>query len=241
MTRLWNEFKTDVRVQFRNKLYHIGIVISLLIAIALSQLVNMEQLGNAFPAIVVLIIGGTTMLYVAGMLIFEKDEGTISATIVTPMRDTEYLISKVGSLVMLATFETFLSLFGAMAILAFNEPPIWPDPVWLLLGIFSVGVVYTLVGLAMVVRYRSITEFMIPMAIVAVILQLPFLYFFGLVEHWSILVIPTSAPTMVIMGAYRDLAPWEQTYALGYTLLLLIALSVWAKAAFDKHIIEKMG
>jgi fluoroquinolone transport system permease protein len=241
MTRLWNEFKTDVRVQFRNKLYHIGIIISLLVAVALSQLVNMEQLGYAFPALVVLIIGGTTMLYVAGMVIFEKDEGTISATIVTPMRDTEYLISKVASLVMLATFETFLSLAGAMAILAFNEPIIWPNPVWLVLGIFAIGVVYTLVGLAMVVRYRSITEFLIPMAVVAVILQLPFLYFFGLVTHWSLLVIPTSAPTMVIMGAYRDLALWEQAYALLYTVLLLNSLSIWAKAAFDKHIIEKMG
>ncbi|MCF4099602.1 ABC transporter permease [Maritalea mediterranea] len=241
MTRFWHELKTDVRVQFRNKLYHIGIIISLLVAIVLSQLVNMEQLGYAFPALVVLIIGGTTMLYVAGMVIFEKDEGTIAAAVVTPLLDVEYLAAKVASLVLLATFETVLSLAGAMAILALGEPIIWPNPLWLVLGIIAVGVVYTLIGLALVVRYDSITEFLIPMAVVAVTLQLPFLYFFGLVEHWSLLVIPTSAPTMVIMGAYRDLALWEQIYALSYSTLLLLGLGIWAKAAFDKHIIENLG
>ncbi|AVX03262.1 hypothetical protein MXMO3_00730 [Maritalea myrionectae] len=241
MTRFWHEFKTDVRVQFRNKLYHIGIIIALLLALVLSQLVTMAQLAFAFPAIVVLIIGGTTMLYVAGMVIFEKDEGTIAAAIVTPLKDVEYIAAKTASLVTLATFETFLALAGAVAILAFKEPIIWPNPLWLVIGTASVGIVYTLVGLAMVVRYKSITEFLIPMAVVAVTLQMPFLYFFGLVEHWSLLIIPTSAPTMVIMGAYRDLVMWEQLYALGYTGALLIGLSIWAKAAFHKHIISRMG
>lgn len=241
MTRLWNQFKTDVRVQFRNKLYHIGIVISALIAIVLSQLVNMEQLGLAFPALVVLIIGGTTMLYVAGMVIFEKDEGTIAATVITPLRDREYLMAKVCSLVMLATLETFISLAGAIAILSFKEPIILPNPLWLVLGILSIGTVFTLIGIALVVRYKTITDFLLPMAFVAVTLQLPFLYFLGLVKHWSLLIIPTSAPTMVIMGAYRQLAGWEQIYAIAYTSILLVVLTFWAKAAFDKHIIEKMG
>lgn len=239
--RFWREFTTDVRVQFRNKLYHIGIVISLLIAGALAALVNMQQLAAAFPAIVILVIGGTTMLYVAGMIIFEKDEGTISAAVVTPMRESEYLVAKVASLVMLATLETFISLAGAVAILSFSEPIIWPNPIWLILGIIAVGAVYTLIGIAMVVRYKSITEFLLPMAFVAVLLQIPFLYFFGLVKHWSLLVVPTSAPTMVIMGAYRDLAAWEQFYAIGYTILLTVGLSAWAYFAFKKHITEKMG
>jgi fluoroquinolone transport system permease protein len=239
--RFWREFTTDVRVQFRNKLYHIGIIISLLIAGALAALVNMEQLAFAFPALVILVIGGTTMLYVAGMIIFEKDEGTISAAIVTPMRKGEYLAAKVASLVMLATLETFISLAGAIAILSFSEPIIWPNPIWLTLGILAIGAIYTLIGIAMVVRYKSITEFLLPMAFVAVLLQLPFLYFFGLVQHWSMLVVPTSAPTMVIMGAYRELAAWEQIYAIGYTSALTIALSAWAFFAFKKHITEKMG
>lgn len=241
LKRFWREFVTDVRVQFRNKLYHIGIIISVLVAGALAALVNMQQLAFAFPAIVILVIGGTTMLYVAGMIIFEKDEGTISAAIITPMRNEEYLAAKVASLVMLATFETLLSLGGAIGILAFSEPIIWPNPLWLTLGIIALGSVYTQIGIALVVRYKSITEFLLPMALIAVLLQLPFLYFFSLWDHWSMLIVPTSAPTMIIMGAYRDLAAWEQIYAICYTSALIVALSLWAFYAFKKHITEKTG
>jgi len=34
---------------------------------------------------------------------------------------------------------------------------------------------------------------------------------------------------------------WEQVYAIGYSMVTILALSLWAHAAFHKHIIQKMG
>ena len=70
MNRLMQAIKTDAKVQFRNNLYHVGIIISVLIAAVVAGLVAPSQMVNVIPAMILLIIGGTTMLYVAGMVIF---------------------------------------------------------------------------------------------------------------------------------------------------------------------------
>ncbi len=241
MRRLLQAIKTDMIVQFRNNLYHVGILISLLIAVALSQLASPNQLANVIPAAMLLIIGGTTMLYVAGMVIFEKDEGTIAATIVSPLKDVEYLTSKVVSLVLLATFESLISIYGAIGIHFMSGDAVWPNPVWLILGILSISVLFTLVGVAIVVRYQRITDFLIPMAGVAVLMQLPFMYFWGIFKHQSLLFIPTSAPTMLMEGAFRSLERWEAIYAVSFSGVAIVVLTYWAKSAFHTHITMKMG
>ncbi len=133
MTRLAQAIATDIRIQVRNGLYHVGVIISLIIAVALAQLTTPSTLGNVVPAAILLIIGGTTMLYVAGMMIFEKDEGTIAATIVSPLTTSEYLAAKLASLVLLATLESLVSIYGAVFIQMINGAVVWPNLVWLVL------------------------------------------------------------------------------------------------------------
>lgn len=241
MTRLLSAMKLDVMVQLRNHLYTIGITVGAMIAVALSQLVNPSQLLYVVPALMVIVVGGSTLLYVAGLIIFERDEGTINAIIVSPMRVSEYLWSKIITLTTLSTFEAVVMIGGAMLIMSYSEALIWPNLPLLLGGMIGMGAIYTLIGVIMIVRFDKITEFIMPMAAVAVILQLPFLHFLGLVEHPLFLLVPTSPPLVLMQGAYKQLLAWEWGYAIGYTLLLLIGLSLWANRAFKTHMIAKVG
>ncbi|MAT97046.1 MAG: hypothetical protein CL608_07885 [Anaerolineaceae bacterium] len=241
MTRLLSTMKTDVVVQVRTQLYTIGIGAGVLVAIALSQLADPDLLVSLVPTLMLLVVGGSTLLYVSAMIIFEKDEGTLRAMIVSPVRPSEYLWSKIITLTALATLEAVVMIGGAMLIMWFSGGLSLPNIPLLLLGIVAIGILYTLIGIVLVVRYSSITDYLLPMAGVAVILQLPFLYFLGWVEHWSFLLIPTSAPTVLMVGAYRPLAGWEWAYGVGYTAVLLVGLSIWAYRAFQTHIIEKVG
>ena len=68
MNRLMNEIKTGMVVQFRNGLYHVGIGVGVLVAIAVSQLINANILSLTMVGIMLLIIGGSTLLYVAAIL-----------------------------------------------------------------------------------------------------------------------------------------------------------------------------
>ena len=241
MNRLLAAMKMDVRLQVRTQLYSIGIGAGLLVAVALAWLARPEQLFSLIPTLMLLVVGGSTMLYVAAMILFEKEQGTLKATIVSPVRPSEYLWAKIITLTGLATLESLVMVGGAMLIMSFADEVTLPNIPLLLLGIVGIGIIYTLVGIVLIVRYDKITEFLIPLSAVAVVLQLPFLYFLGWVEHPLFLLIPTSAPTLLMRAAYGPLADWQWLYGVGYTAVLIIALTIWAHRAFEAHIIAKGG
>ena len=128
-----------------------------------------------------------------------------------------------------------------MAIMAFTQPLILPDIPVLIIGIVCMGVLYTLIGIVLIVRYDKITDFLMPMAIWATVLTLPFVYFLGWAPFDIFLLIPTSAPTVIMQGAYLELEPWKWVYAIGYTTILLVGLTIWAHRAFEHHIVQKGG
>jgi fluoroquinolone transport system permease protein len=241
MTRLLAAMKTDVMVQNRNHLYGIGIGIALLSGYIVSQITTAAALPTMIPIIMLFVVGGSTLLYVAGLLIFEKDEGTLSALIVSPLRRGEYLWSKIITLSFLATLESAI-LLGlsvyvmslSQAVAAFNIP-------LLFLGIIVMAVLYTLLGIILIVRYKQITDFLVPVLVLALVLQAPFLYFAGLIENPLFLIIPTSAPTMLMQAAWINLELWQWVYALGYSAVQLFGLTLWAFRAFDTHIVKKVG
>jgi len=241
MSRLLSTIKLDAIVQVRNNLYTIGIVAGIAVAIVLSQLTTPEQLPVVIPTVMMLVGGGSTLLYVSGMIIFEKDEGTINMAIVSPLRSSEYLLSKIITLTGLATLESTIMVIGTMVLMSFSADVTFPNIFVLYVGILAICVMYTLIGIGLVVRYDKITEFLIPMSGVAVILQMSFLYFLGLIKSPIFLLIPVSAPTMIMRGAYMELSAWEWLYGIGYTAVLLVGLSVWAYRAFQNHIVMKVG
>ncbi len=241
MTRLLSAMKLDVTVQVRNNLYSIGIGVGVLVALMLSQLITPEQLPVVIPTVMLLVIGGSTLLYVSGMILFEKDEGTINASFISPLRPSEYLASKTLTLTTLATIEAIVMIAGTTLLLSLGYDITLPNILILLVGVVAIGVIYTLIGIGLVVRYDKITEFLIPMSAIAVVLQLAFLYFIGFIESPIFLLIPVSAPTMIMVGAYQDLSTIEWLYGIGYTSILIIGLSVWAYRAFEKHIIQQVG
>ncbi|MEM7131146.1 MAG: hypothetical protein AAF702_32795 [Chloroflexota bacterium] len=241
MNRLFAAMKLDMTVQWRNNLYFIGLGAGALVAIALGQLSGPEQLPWTIPTLMLLVVGGSTLLYVAGMIMFEKDEGTLSATIVSPLRTSEYLGSKLITLTGLATLESVVMVGGAMLIMRLSSAVSLPNIPILFVGIIAIGLIYTLIGIILIVRYQSITDFLIPMSGIAVLLQLPFLYFLGWVELPLFLLIPTSAPSIIMKGAYMELSIWDWLYGIGYTAILIIGLSWWAYRAFHTFVVTKVG
>ena len=234
MNRFTAALRTDVITQVRNRLYIIGPVASILFAIFAGLVSNPSNYFRAIPVFLLLVVGGTTLMYVAAMILFEKDEGTLSAVTVSPLRTWEYLLSKVVSLSLLALLESLI-LIGLVT--RFQGSNL----LLLVFGNLVIGIIYTLIGIVMIVRYRSITDFLVPLLVVALVLQLPVLYFLGLIESPLLLIIPSSAPTMLIQSAWVPLTTGQWVYALVYSLALVVGLSIWAYRAFYRHIIMKVG
>jgi len=237
MTRLASAIKTDSIVQVRNNYYSVAVAAGITSAAVLSQLVGADSLSYAVPVIVLLVTGGTAMLYVMGLIIFEKDEGTLCATIVSPLRVAEYLWSKILTLSVLALFETVIAVGGAILIISRSSAIDLPIIPLLVLGVLAIGVIYTLAGIILVVRYDKITAALVPMGAIGAVLQVPALYFLGWFDHSVFLLVPTSAPTMLMQGAFVPLETWEWVYAVTVTALMVAALATWAHRAFRTHVV----
>lgn len=235
--RLGAAVRTDVVLQARNQLYGISVGVALVAAGGLAWLSPHDRLEATVPMALLMFVGGSTLLYAVAMLILERDDGTLSAVIVSPLRPAEYLLSKVITLSGLATLEALLTVGGALGVLSRSgEVPV-PGPL-LLVGVVLLAVMHVLVGLVLVVRYRRLMEVLIPMGAIATIMQLPAFYFVGALPHRAWLLIPTGAPTMFIRGGFAELTPWEWTYATVGSALTLLALWVAARRAFQRHVIE---
>ncbi|WP_404400423.1 ABC transporter permease [Pelagibacterium halotolerans] len=237
MTRLGAVIGNDLRVQLRNGLYVIGAVVSVIIAAAMAWLARPDQMALVAAAALILIGGGSTLLYVGAMIVFEKDEGTLRAIMVSPVTPSEYIGSKIATLTLICLFETAIMVGGAFAAMALSGPVDPPNFLPLIAATIATGGIYTAIGIVLVVRFDTITAFLVPVSLVAIVLQLPFVYFAGIFPHPALLAIPTSAPAMLSLAAWRDLAGWEWGYSVGYTLLLVTGLSGWARAAFVRHVV----
>jgi fluoroquinolone transport system permease protein len=234
MSRLLATMKLDVTIQWRNRLYAIGIGLSLMLALALGQFVSREALPQTLPLLFLFAVSGTTMLYVAGLLIFEKDDRTLEAIVVTPIHLSEYIGSKMITLTFLALLESLVVLALAYG---FSDYTILP----LIAGIVLMGMMLTLMGFVMIVRYNTITDFLVPVVAVNLVLQLPALYFTGTSDSLLWLILPTTAPTMLMWSAWHPIETWQLIYAVVYSVIIIAVLYRWALIAFNKHIILKEG
>lgn len=236
-TRLFSTIKLDVLVQWRQRLYIIGVGLAVLIGLGFRQMADAEALKTLLPVMFLLAVGGTTFIYIAGLIVFERAEHTLDAMFVSPLRLAEYLASKLISLTLLVLVEgtTLVLLAGGV------EGAYAPVINWLMIlgGTALMGAMLTLFGVILVVRFDTITDFLIPALLVAAPLQIPALYFAGLSDSPLWLVIPTSAPTMLIWGAWNGLEAWQLLYGIGYSLLVIAVAYVWASRAFTRHVIEK--
>jgi len=165
----------DVIVQFRNGFY---LVSAFFIAIWLGLLsllppdVTLDA-ARIVPAFLLLNLLITTFYFVGALVLLEKAEGTLAGVSVTPLRNVEYLLAKIISLVLLATAESLLILAPVVG-LAFAPLP-------LLAGVMLLGGLYTLLGFIAIVRYDSINEYLLPSVVWVVLLMLPLL---DLVDIW---------------------------------------------------------
>lgn len=234
MNRLAATTRLDMVVQVRSKLYAIAIGLAVLMGVGMRFLLPRDLMPTLLPLFYLFALGGTAYLFAAGMVIFEKSERTLDAQIVSPLRVNEYLIAKALSLLIVVLLESTLVLLIAYGFHGVN----------LLLffgGVTLMSVGLTLGGFVQVSRYKSVTDFLLPGATVLIVLQLPWLDLTGIAPSPLWYLIPTTAPTLLLMAAFEPIAAWEMVYAVGYSLVTIGVLFWWARRAFYNNLILKGG
>ncbi len=232
MNRLASTLAWDVRLQLRNGFYYAAAFTALIIILVFSQL-PLAEMKWVLPALLFSNLMVGTFYFVAGLVLLEKAERTLDAQIVTPLRPGEYLASKTLSLTGLALAENLLIVWLAYGA-DFRFLPAMG-------GMALISVFYTLLGFAIVIRYDSINEYLLPSFIYMLLIQLPMIDYFELWQNWIFYLHPMQAPLLLLKAAFLPIPRWEAVYGILYSALWTGLLMKWSRGAFRRFVITREG
>ncbi len=230
MIRLFAALQLDARLQLRNRVYLIVALAAFGLAFGLRALFTPEQLHFSMPLVALSGVSLTTFVLVGVLLLLERGEGTLDVVMVSPLRPAEYLASKLVTVSALALVESAL-IAGIAYGLGFSFP-------WLVLAVLLRASLVAAVGVAVGVRYRSITHFLLPVAALSVAFDLPILWYLELWPSPVFYLWPTLPSLLLAKAAFLPVDPLQLVYACVYGVLAVGAAVFWASRALDRFVVR---
>ena len=220
---LWAALKLDILVQARSRLYSVGLSVAVLMGLLVRFLIPESAKAAALAGFFLLALGGTTYMFSAVIVLWEKSQNTLAAVRVSPMNAATYVASKTLTLTLFATAE------AAIVYIVGGGWPVPPGP--LLLGALVLGAVYTFLGMAQVAPHDSVTGFLMPDAVLAsLLLQLPVFYLIDVGPSWLWHVIPSMPSLLILRSAELELSAGQWGYVVVGSVVALVGswwLALW--------------
>lgn len=220
MTAFVTALRWDIVVQARNGFYWASAFLVLAVGGLLLAVPASARTDAAawVPAILAVNLQITTFFFVAGLMLLERDEGTLTALAVTPFSPGGYLASRTITLTTLGAIET-----AAVVWIAFGTGGSW---LLILSGTAALGVIYTGLGAAVGSRYPSVNALLLPASVLVALLLLPLLPHFGIGPRAPFLLHPIEpALTLIRAGYATTVGPGELTFG-------VVGSVAWGAVAF---------
>jgi fluoroquinolone transport system permease protein len=173
--------------------------------------------------------------FVGGIVLLERSDKTLSALFTSPITPAGYMMAKVLSLSFLATL--------AAQVIAFLAVGTAYRPLLLALGVALSAAVFTLIGLAAVTRFHTVSAYLMGSVVYMLPFALPLLSFFGLVTTPWMYLLPSQG-TIVLTAASFSSPPPEAAPLLFSFISLglwLAAGVIWATRWFRIYTLPKIG
>ena len=223
MTGFGIALRWDIVVQARNGFYWASAFVVLIVG---GLLLNVPEAARAngaawVPAIVVVNLQITTFFFMAGLMLLERDEGTLTALAVSPFSPGAYLATRTVTLTALGALET-----AAVVWIAFGTGGSWP---LILSGTAALGVIYTGFGAAVGSRYASVNALLLPASAFVALLLLPLLPHFGLGPRTPYLLHPIEPALALIRAGYGATEPGELVFGAVGSLAWSTVAFLWGR------------
>jgi fluoroquinolone transport system permease protein len=203
---------------------------ALALGLALRAVVTPDQLNFFMPVMVMYGVSLTTVFLAGVLILLERGEGTLDALMVSPLRPSEYLASKLITLAALALVES-----AAMAIVAYGLGFSFG---WLVLAVVMRASMGVAVGVAVGVRYRSITHFLLPGIFASLAFDLPNFWYFELWPTSLFYLWPSMPPLLLAKSAFLPVEPLQLIYAFAYGAVVVGAALWWASRSIDRFVVR---
>lgn len=230
MNRLAATLVCDIRLQVRNGFYYAAGFVALINILILAQIPS-EALAHWMPLLILSNLLINTFYFIAGQVLLEKGEGTLHAQVVTPLRDSEYLISKITSLTLLSLVENFLIVLIGYGT-TFNI-------ISFIAGLAGAAFVYSLCGFVAVSRHSSINEYLFPSFFYTLAFLPPFLPYGGWEIGWPLLLHPLQGPLLIVQGAFGEVEGGTLVAGVLLSVLWTIVLFMIGRKIFVRYMIAE--
>jgi fluoroquinolone transport system permease protein len=228
MTPLIAILRWDVALQARNGFYWATALLVLVVGgllLALPDAVRANS-GVWVPALIAVNLQTTTFFFVAGLMLLERDEGTLAALAVSPLSSGVYLAARTLTLTTLAGIETL-----ALVWMAFDVPG---AGLLTVAGTAALGVIYTAFGAAMTARYESVNRLLLPASVVVMLLLLPLLPHFGFGPRWLLLAHPIEPGLTLMRAGYGVGGNADLAFGIAGSLLWCAIAFWWGRRCVDR-------
>ncbi len=168
-------------------------------------------------------------IFIGVMVLFEKQAGTSSALIVTPLKAWQYLLSKSLSLTILAIIISLSMVFAA-------QQPIN----YLLVGISVslTSVLFLLLGFIGAQRVKTFNQYILVIPLFLAPLCIPLIGYFGLWESPFLWIIPTQSTLSLLKQSYSGFEAGSTLLAISILLISICLTWKWAIKEYNKRMLE---
>ena len=211
-------------------MYWIVLGATLGLTLAIRSVVTPEQLEFFMPVLVMYGVSLTTVFLVGVLLLLERSEGTLSVVMVSPLRPSEYLASKLITLAGLALVESTI-----VAVVAYGLG--WSFG-WFVLAVVMRASMGVGVGVAVGVRYSSITRFLFPGILASLAFDFPNFWYFEIWPTSLFYLWPSMPPLLLAKSAFFAVEPLQLVYAFVYGPLVVGAALLWASRSIDRFVVR---
>ena len=232
--RSLNALQLFLLAQWRRRFPHVYLGMALLTVLAFRLAIPEQYAESLVPAFLLAEPGTLALTLVAAQAYLERGERSVTALAVTPLRSGEYVFALVLASALVATLAGMLIQGGVLGVdlrLLLLLPP-------LLMTAMLAG----FLGLGLAARFSEFTRFLVGGLMPAMVLiQLPFLSYFGLAPRLAFAWIPSDAALFSLANLARS-DPDPLHYAL-YAALLLgynVVAFRWARRSFQERVRERL-
>ncbi len=225
-------FKQDVQFQFRHGFYYAYLIVCAAYVLFLREVP--AWMGDRAATLIISSDPGVLgFFFVGGLLMLERNQNILDNLFVTPLLLREYFLSKVLSLALLA----IVTSVGVTVFSFGTDFQLGP----LLVGVVLSSAFFTLLGVTLAVKVKSINQFLLTSTVYLTVLFIPVLGEIGVWETPLYLLFPTRASLALIGAAFGEASLWELLFSTAVLAAWIALAYSWAKRAFARQVLEKIG
>lgn len=231
MRQLSHLLKFDFLLVNKNKIITISLIVT---AIYVGVFKALAAMGNIEKFLVLVIFNDPALLgflFVGVMVLFEKNENTLQALTVTPIKISNYIISKSVVLTVVSLVCCYAMVIAGYG-LEFNF-------IHFTFGTILTTLIFSMLGFVAVAGQTSFNKYILRALGIILFLTLPFLGYFDVVPKMWFVLFPTQpAIDLYNLSFATESTTVEIATAYALCLFWVVVTFYWAKYSITKKIFK---